>query len=159
MLNQAAHLTAATPSGTGMMEVFKTRFGDITVDTNKSFLFPRGLLGMPDKRAFVLSQFPNAKMEQFMLLQSVDEKNLSFITLPLEGSNAIITPGDLKMACRDLQIEEKNLAMLLIVSVHRGLSDVKLSVNARAPLIIDVERRVGAQYVFQQESYKVQHML
>lgn len=142
-----------------MMETIASRFGDITVDTSKALLFPRGLLGMPDGANFVLANFPNPKMQQFMLLQSLDQKNLSFITLPLEINNAIIASNDLKMACRDLQIDEAQLALLLIVSVHRGVSDVKLSVNARAPLFIDAERRIGAQYVFQHDTYKVQHML
>lgn len=158
MLNQSARLTGVV-FGNVMMETIKSRFGDISVDSEKTILFPRGLLGMPDKFRFVLANFPNPKMQQFMLLQSMDDKAMSFITLPLDMHNAIISTSDLQMACRDLQIEESQAALLLIVSVHRGLDQVKLSVNARAPLLIDAERRMGAQYVFQQESYKVQHML
>jgi len=159
MLNQSARLTTVPPSGSVVMETIKTRFGDITVDVSKGLIFPRGLLGMPDKSNFVLANFPNPKMEQFTLLQSLDEKNLSFITLPLNLQNAIIAADDLRVVCRDLQIDEKNLALLLIVSVHRGLSETKLSVNARAPLLIDADSRSGMQYVFQQDHYKVQHML
>ena len=142
-----------------MMETIKSRFGDISVDTTKAITFSRGLLGMPEKFNFVLANFPNPKMQQFTLLQSMDDKSLSFITLPLEMNNAIIALEDLKVACRDMQIDETAAALLLIVTVHRGLDQVKLSVNARAPLLIDVERKMGAQYVFQQDTYKVQHML
>src|SRR5262249_13716859 len=131
----------------------------ITVDASKAILFPRGLLGMPDKFNFVVVPFPNPKMSQFMLLQSMDEKNLCFITLPLEISNPIIAENDLRAACRDMQVDANNLALLLIVSVHRGVDATKLSVNARAPLLIDAERRAGMQYVFPQDNYKVQHML
>jgi flagellar assembly factor FliW len=141
------------------METIKSRFGEVTVDTEKALHFPRGLLGMPDKQRFALANFPNPKMQQFMLLQSLDDAAISFITLPLELQNAIINADDLKSACRDLQITEPNLALLLIVSVHRSPDQVKLSVNARAPLFIDAERRTGVQHVFQQETYKVQHML
>ncbi len=141
------------------METIKSRFGDITVDTAKTVVFARGMLGMPDKHHFVLANFPNPKMQQFMLLQSMDDKSLSFITLPLDLKNSIITPADLSMACRDLQIGEANAAVLLIVNVHRGVDQVKLSVNARAPLIVDAERKIGAQYVYQHDNYKVQHML
>lgn len=147
------------PSSPSMMETIKSRFGDITVDTSKSVLFPRGLLGMPDKFHFVLANFPNPKMEQFMLLQSLDDKALSFITLPLNLQNAIIAENDIRNACRDLQIDEAQLVLLLIVSVHRGLDQTRLSVNSRAPLLIDADRRTGAQYVFQHDTYSVQHML
>jgi flagellar assembly factor FliW len=142
-----------------MMETIKSRFGEITVDTSKAFVFARGLLGMPEKAHFVLANFPNPKMQQFMLLQSLDDATLSFITLPLDLKNGIIAYEDLSTACRDLQISEANVAVLLITTVHRGLDQVKLSVNTRAPLLIDAQRKVGAQYVFQQDSYKVQHML
>lgn len=147
------------PSGNPMVETITSRFGDITVDMDKAVIFPRGLLGMPDKFHFVLSAFPNPKMSQFMVLQSLEDKALSFIALPADIHNGIIAAEDIRAASRDLQIEEKNLAMLFIVSVHRGLDQVKLSVNARAPLFIDSERRTGVQYVFQQDRYNVQHML
>lgn len=142
-----------------MMETIASRFGDISVDLDKAVVFPRGLLGMPDKFQFVLSAFPNPKMQQFMILQSLDDKTLSFIALPLDMQNAILSSDDIRTASSDLQIKEENLAVLLIVSVHRGMDQVKLSVNARAPLFIDAQRKTGVQYVFQQDRYKVQHML
>ncbi|MDE3015898.1 MAG: flagellar assembly protein FliW [Pseudomonadota bacterium] len=141
------------------MEKIVSRFGEITVDAGKSLLFPRGLLGMPDKLRYALAKFPSARMQQFTMLQSLDDHALSFITLPLELQNGILAVSDVQAACRDLQISEANLALLLIVTVHRGASQVRVSVNARAPLFIDAERRVGAQYVFLQDHYKVQHML
>jgi len=159
MLNQSVLLTGAMAAPTKMMETIKSRFGEITVDPSKAIVFPRGLLGMPDKFNFALTNFPNQKMQQFMLLQSLDDHNLSFITLPLDMQNAIIQINDLKMACRELQVNEASVAPLLIVSVHRGLEGVKLSVNARAPLLIDANSKIGMQYVFQQDIYKVQHML
>ena len=137
----------------------KTRFGEIAVDMNKAVTFPRGLLGMPDKQRFALASFPSPKMEQFKLLQSLDDHTLSFITLPLDVENAIVTSADIRAAAQDLQIKEESLAALLIVSVHRSPDQVKLSVNARAPIFIDAERKIGVQYVFQNDGYKVQHML
>ena len=140
-------------------ETIKSRFGEISVDPEKAVYFPRGLLGIPDKFSFMLAHFPNPKMQQFTLLQSLDDENLSFITLPLEFNNTMIAAEDLRTACRDLQIEERDLVVLLIVLVHRGLDQVRLSVNLRAPVLIDSKRRKGNQYVFIQDHYKVQHML
>ena len=142
-----------------MTETIQSRFGSIAVDASKSVFFPRGLLGMPDKSRFVLANFPSAKMQQFTLLQSLDDQATSFITLPLNLQNGIIAYADLKTALQDLQINEAQAAILLIVTVHRQLDQVKLSVNARAPLLLNAETRSGAQYVFHQDRYKVQHML
>jgi flagellar assembly factor FliW len=148
---------ASEPSVTQLS--IKTRFGEVIVDTAKAIVFTRGLLGMPERTRFALANFPNAKMQQFRLLQSLDDHNLSFITLPLDLENGIIAANDLRVAAADLGIKEENLATLLIVSVHRSPDQVKLSVNARAPIFVDAERKVGIQYVFQHDAYKVQHML
>lgn len=144
-----------TPLG----DVIQSRFGEVTIDLSRAVVFPRGLLGMPDKFNFVLANFNSAKMEQFALLQSTDELPLSFITMPIDVNNSIVGSADIYEAAHSLQIKQENLLVLLVVSVHRSPDKVRLSVNARAPLFIDVERKFGTQYVFHSDSYKVQHML
>lgn len=158
MPTQSTFVSDSASADAAATITIKTRFGEVMVDTTKAVLFPRGLLGMPDKPRYAISTFPSAKMSQFKLLQSLDDHNLSFITLPLEVENSIIAASDIRAAAADMQIKEENLAVLLIVSVHRSPDQVKLSVNARAPIFIDAERRIGVQHVFQNDSYKVQHM-
>lgn len=159
MVPSSASLPGSASSESSAVETIQTRFGEITVDTGKMLLFPCGLLGLPDKLHFALANFPSEKMRQFMLLQSLDDKALSFITLPLSLENAILKLADIKEVCQELQIAEANLGLLLIVSVHRHPDQVKLSVNARAPILVDTERKLGVQYVFQYDHYSVQHML
>jgi len=158
MLSNTPYTNDTTPKDAGAMITIKTRFGEVMVDTTKTVLFPRGLLGMPDKLRYAITTFPGSKMAQFKLLQSLDDHTLSFITLPLDIENSIIGAADIRATAADMQIKEENLAVLLIVSVHRSPDAVKLSVNARAPIFIDAERRIGVQHVFQNDSYKVQHM-
>lgn len=158
MQNQTSAADGAPSLDTGALISIKTRFGEVGVDTSKAVLFPRGLLGMPDKTRYAITTFPSQKMSQFKLLQSLDEHTLSFITLPLDLENSIISLSDIRAAAADIQIKEESLAILLIVSVHRSPDQVKLSVNARAPIFIDAERKIGVQHVFQNDNYKVQHM-
>lgn len=141
------------------VEKINSRFGEIKVDMAKAILFPVGILGMPDKHHFVLTDFPNTKLAQFKLLQSLDDESLSFITLPIEMENNIIAAEDILAASKDMEIPAKDLGMVLIVSVHRGLTSVQLSVNARAPIFFDAERRAAAQYVFTSSKYKIQHFI
>jgi flagellar assembly factor FliW len=138
-------------------EVIDTRFGRITLQKESPLTFPRGLLGMPDKFHFFLTDFPNPKFSKFKLLQSLDDYALSFITLPLPLQNSIILAEDITHACTELGIAVDNVVSLLIVSVHRSPGKTVLSVNARAPLFIDSSMRLAAQYVFQADRYKVQH--
>ena len=91
------------------------------------------------------------------MLQSLEDDSLSFITMPLDPENPIIEQKDIDAGCKDLSIDPKNLAMLLIVSVHRTPEAIRLSVNARAPLFMDVTRRVATQYVFHNNKYDIQH--
>lgn len=137
----------------------ETRFGTVTVDPMNAIEFARGLLGIPDRFRFVLTSFPSEKMKQFKLLQCLDDDNLSFITLPIAPDSGVIETSDIVSVCNELHIEAKSLALLAIVSVHRSPEDVKLSINARAPLFIDADRKLGTQHVFQSERYHIQHML
>ena len=159
MLGQSAFSIGAGTPHVPFPETIQSRFGEISVDVSRAITFPRGLLGMPDKSNFVLTNFNSPKMEQFKLLQSLDELQLSFITLPLSIENPIIAAADLRSAADDLQITYNDLVVLLIVSVHRSPDNVRLSVNSRAPLFLDVKQKFGMQYVFQNDNYKVQHYL
>ncbi len=145
--------------GTDEPDVIDTRFGKVVLQKNNPIVFPRGLLGMPDKFHFFLTEFPSEKLEKFKLLQCLDDYALSFITLPLDVHNGIITTEDLSLACTELGIAKESLAVLLIVTVHRTPSKVTLSVNARAPVLIDSSARIAVQHVFQSDKYKVQHVI
>jgi flagellar assembly factor FliW len=46
-----------------------------------------------------------------------------------------------------------------MVSVHRSPVKTQISVNARAPLLIDTSAMLAAQYVFPTDRYQVQHLI
>ena len=150
---------SAVPYDLETPDVIDTRFGRIELQQDKAFSFSRGLLGMAQKRDFFITEFPSEKLSRFKLLQSLDDYTLSFITLPLSFENEIIGAEDLFAACNELEMNIEHLAVLLIVSVHRSPSKVSLSVNARAPLLIDSKMRMAAQYVFLNDKYQVQHFI
>jgi flagellar assembly factor FliW len=140
-------------------EIMQTRFGAIEVFPERAITFERGLLGIPESKKFVLTDFKNENLEQFKLLQSLDNEALSFITLPLELDNSIIAFEDLAKAAEELSLAIKDLAVLTVVSVHRSPTKTHLSVNARAPLLVNVAKREAVQYVFQHSRYQVQQPL
>lgn len=136
-------------------EVINTRFGKVSIYRKSPITFPNGMLGMPDKFQFCLTSFPSEKLARFKLLQSLEDDNLSFITLPLDVDNALIDRVDIEQACRDLDVTVENVAILLIVSVQRDTSGVQMSVNTRAPIFMNVSRRLAAQYVFHNAKYQI----
>lgn len=140
-------------------EVVETRFGKVTISRGNPINFPKGMLGIPERCNFCLAKMPSKKLERFKLLQSVDDLELSFITLPADIDNPIVERKDVLQACSDLKIPETNLVMLFVVSVHRRPGAVQLSVNARAPIFMDTKTRIATQYVFNTNKYAIQHMI
>ncbi len=143
---------------TGTEEI-DTRFGKVTISHDRPVSFPKGMLGMADMRSYCLTEFPVEKFARFRLLQSLDDYNLSFITLPLAVKNTIIDEHDVKETAKDLGIATEHLSLLLVVSVHRDVNQVRLSVNARAPVFVDSNARVAEQIVLRNNKYHVRHML
>ena len=149
----------AMPEEAQEIETIQTRFGQVTIYRKNPIVFPNGMLGLPDKFSFCLTKFPSEKLARFKLLQSLEDMELSFITLPLEMDNAVVERKDIEQACKDLEIASDDLTLLLVVTVHRTGNGVKLSVNARAPIFINTTRRVASQYVFHNTKYNIQHMI
>jgi flagellar assembly factor FliW len=150
--------TGESKSETAREEV-DTRFGKVTITRDNPIMFPSGMLGMPEKNSYCLTAFPSQKFERFKLLQSLDDESLGFVTLPLEPDNGIIARDDIAQAAKDLKISQEHLALLLIVSVHRETEGVRLSVNARAPILMDAVKRSAHQYVFASNKYQIRHMI
>jgi flagellar assembly factor FliW len=154
-----AIMPQSLPESLAAVEEMETRFGRVTISRSQSIIFSNGLLGIPDKMHYVLTRFPSEKMARFKLLQSLDDSQLSFITLPIDVVNPLIELDDLAQAARDLDIPMAGLGVLLVVTVHRESGVAKLSVNARAPILIHVNRRVAAQYVFPHTKYLIRQPL
>lgn len=140
-------------------EVIDTRFGKVSITRRSPIVFANGLLGLADRQNFCLTGLPSEKLARFKLLQSLDDLSLSFITLPIDLENSVVERGDLEQAARDLEIPINELVALLIVTVHRDTQGVKLSVNARAPLLLDASSRMAVQFVFPNPKYDVRHMI
>lgn len=151
--------TAELVAGAPETEIMETRFGKVSLSRKQPIVFASGLLGLPDKTQFALVPFPAKKFERFQLLQSLDDAALSFITLPLDLDNGIIARAELEQAGADLNIEIQALAVLLIVSVHRETTGVRLSVNARAPILMHAQSKTAHQYVFASSKYSIRHVI
>ena len=124
-----------------------TRFGKITFSQKNIVEFPQGLIGMPDSRRFGLSPIPDTRMGQFMILQSLDNFGLSFLVLPLQPGANTVTPEDAHEACAALAIPEEDADFFTIVTVRKSGSGIAVSINLRAPIVVDSKSHVARQYV------------
>ncbi len=124
------------------MEVSTTRFGRLHAEADDLVLFPAGLLGMQHLRHWLLlSDACNAAVAW---LQSAESDELAF---------AVVSPRrfaphfQLRIGRRELQslgLESLSDAEVLAIV---GQSELGLTLNLKAPLVIDLERRLGRQVV------------
>lgn len=148
---------AAEPSRSPI--VLETRFGEMSVDPDSTIRMPRGLLGFSALREFALAELPDPKYSGFRVLQSVEDASLSFIVMPYDPARGIIAPDDLTEAFGALGIGAADCLVLLIVSVRRAAAETSVSVNLRAPLMVDVRNRKAWQYVLPNQTYPVRQDL
>ncbi len=137
----------------------KSRFGEIEVNSKQAICFTHGLLGIPGTVNFCLTDLPESESDQFRLLQCLDDHDLSFIVVPSQYDNQLLKTHDIDEACKVLDIKQENLLILFIVSVHEKGKERRLSVNAKAPVLIDVDQKTATQYVLQNSTYQIQHMI
>lgn len=120
---------------------------------------PQGLIGFPDFTEFGLINLPDPRMEQFKLLQSVSDPDLSFIVLPLQMEDSPIDAEDMNKALTELAIAPEDALILSIVTIRQDNGQVQITTNLKAPIIVDADSRNGRQYVFSDPKYDIRHAL
>lgn len=141
----------------GSVEI-ETRYGPVTFDLSTALAMTRAMPGFPGLTAFGLANLPDARFEQFKLLQSLEAPEVSFLVTPVPVDNPLLALEDAEKMLSELGIEKENAALLLVVTVRKDPDQsVALTVNARAPVVLDTERRQASQYVMRSEAYDIQH--
>lgn len=159
VLQTTAPSPAVEESTADQTLVIESRFGTLTIHPHASLLFPQGLLGFADFRDFALAELPNGKHPQFKALQCLTDANLAFLVAPLANDSPAIDPADVEEACQTLSIAREDLVIVLIVTVRRDDDGAHVSVNLRAPVLIDTRQRVARQYVLPNNKYEIRHKL
>ena len=154
-----ANAPAIADLGPNDLEV-ATRFGVYAVEADKTLRFERGLLGFPQAGSFALLDLPGDAPQAFRLLQKVDDPQLGFIVLPLMGELEADAESDLQALCDARHIKRDEAVFLLIATLRpKAEGGVDITVNRRAPILLDGRRMTGAQVVLNDPRYEVQHQL
>ena len=136
-----------------------TRFGVIEFDRQSILTFPKGIPGFKGYQEFGLTKLPISSEENLMLMQSIDPSDLSFVICSYDVSAGLIEVSDLAQACDHLGISAQDCAVALIANFHRTGETTELSVNLRAPILINTANRLAWQHILTNEQYQVRHML
>jgi flagellar assembly factor FliW len=133
-----------------------TRFGNIEIPETDVLTLPEGLVGFNLYHRFTILKDP--EQEPFLWLQSLDEPDLAFVVVnPL-----LFFPGyEIKIKKSELAsigLESLSQAeVLTIVTIPTNPMD--LTTNLRGPLLVNVEEKVGKQFVLIDDRFTTKHFL
>jgi flagellar assembly factor FliW len=138
--------------------LIKTKyFGDINLEEDKIITFSQGIMGFEDfKRYTILFDVEEGEKSNISWLQSLDEQGLALPVInPFHVKpdyNPIVEDEILKPIG---EIDEQNLVILLSLTVPSDIE--KMSVNLKAPFIINSDTRKGCQIIVENQDYEVKY--
>lgn len=132
-------------------------FGEIGVERENIVIFNDGLPGFESAKEFIIIDSLEAE-SPFKWLQCTNHSDLAF---------AVVNPFFIKKdydfeindeAVRRLQIEkEEDVAVYAILVVPEDLN--KISMNLKAPVIININTKKAAQIILDTDKYTVRHYI
>ena len=136
------------------MNLQTTRFGEIECPEEIIMAFPDGVLGFPDDRRFILLEHDH-EGSHFKWLQSVDSPGLAFIVIdPLSLDETYRCEIDVDTARCIGTDSPAECALMCIVNIPRD-EPIAMTVNLKAPLVVNVENRVGRQVILSSNVYAI----
>ena len=124
------------------MKIDTTRFGDIEVEPDHLLHFPSGMLGLEDCRHWVL--LADAENEGLGWLQCTTRAEIALAVVTprrfVPDYQVRISKGELAA----LELTELKDAHLLAIL---GKGDRGITLNLKAPVVINLQRRLGRQVI------------
>lgn len=131
-------------------------FGDIEVDANKIITFDGGIIGFPELKRFMLIHDRENEKKHISWLQSIDEPDFAMPVIdPLklvEDYNPVVE-DELLSGLGKLSPEE----MLVLVTMTIPKDITKMTVNLKAPIIINAASLKAGQIIVDDEKYVVRY--
>ena len=128
------------------MQITTTRFGVVDIDPDDVLLFSNGVFAFESQRHWVL--LADADNDAVAWLQSVTDPA---VALPLVSPRRFVPGYQVRIARNQLtplELAALDKAFVLnVISRNEG----RLTVNLKAPIIINLDRRIGRQVVTSDE--------
>jgi flagellar assembly factor FliW len=128
------------------MEVHSSRFGTLEVDDHDVVHFPAGLLGLAGARDWVL--LADAHDSALGWLQCVGQSD---VALAVVSPRRFVPDYQVRINRRELAplgLDDVRQAKVLVIV---GKNERSITLNLKAPLVLNLERRMGCQLVVNDE--------
>lgn len=138
----------------------ESRYGELTFTADQVVDVQRPILGFPHLTKFGLVKLPAQNSENLVLLQSLEDANVSFPCFALDIHNPLIEERDLTGTYDSLGIKPEDGAILCILTIRQDDTGKNaITVNLRAPIFVDSVRRMAWQVVLNNPRYPIRHTL
>ena len=138
----------------------QTVIGEKEFEWDKAIYMPTGLSGFENHNVFAIANFPDEATTPFKLLQSLTEPELAFIIAPYNSESGVIAQEHMAHAFASLALKAENCAVMFVVTLHRDDGgEMRMSINLRAPIIVETERQVAWQYTLPFEKYPYRRLI
>lgn len=137
------------------MEIISTMYGDFNYNKEDIIKFNRGIPAFEECREFLLL---NLEIEGFELLQCVNNKEVGFVvTSPFD----VVENYEIKLTdeiIKNLKIKQAtDVKLVSLVTIHSKAE--KITVNLKAPIVINIKENLGEQLLTDSEKYMIKHPL
>ncbi len=137
----------------------KTKFfGEVDLPEEKIVTLERGLIGLGDYTRFTILYDCEKEETNISWFQSIEEPWLAMPVIKpwivKEDYNPVVED---ELLSHIGELTEENLVILLTMNVPPNLKE--MSVNLKAPIIINSDTRKGAQIVVENEDYEVKYKI
>ncbi len=131
------------------MHIDSPRFGRIEFSQNRLVTFPEGMLGFRDYKRYVFHQ--PVPQSTLVLMQSADVAALAFVVV----DPRVIRPGyEVKVTASQLatvELADPGTAVVWVtLTIPPDAS--RMTANLQGPIIVNPEKRLGAQVVINDDS-------
>jgi flagellar assembly factor FliW len=132
-----------------MTTVASDILGTLSIDSTSVLTFPRGLLGFPECRSFVL--LPSERPHVYWL-QSVDYSSLAFL---LVDPFIFFEGYTLDLAATELHAVSPHEVSVLAIVTLPGEPGERPTANLQGPIVIATPRSEGRQVILPESSYGI----
>lgn len=138
--------------------LLKTKhFEEIDIDENKLVSFEETIPGFPNSKRYAFL-FSEDETSPFCWMQSIEESEVAFALLNpiyiLPDYSPNVTVEELSVLG---EIDMSEIAVYNILVVPKKIEDI--SVNLKAPIVINLQNKKGVQIILSDDRYKIRHNL
>lgn len=134
-------------------------FGEIELDQNKIITFEHGIMGFEEYKNYtIIYDLEEGESITISWLQSIEEPSLALPVI-----NPLLVKPDYDPIVEDEvlsilgEITDDNIIILLTLTVPSDLT--KMSVNLKAPIIINSDTRKACQIIVENQEYNVKYYI